>query len=197
VSASPEVIDLTDADRRHLVDVARRSVELGLTHRPGELLDLDHEPAHLRRRAATFVTLRRGEALLGCIGTMEPIRPLVDDVAYNASAAAFSDPRLPPVSWDDFREMGVKVSVLGPMQPMDVHDLADLAAGVRPGVDGLLIAAGRHRATFLPSVWEQVPDADTFLTMLWDKAGLRRGSWPHGLTVHRYQTLEFGDGEQA
>lgn len=184
---------LDATDRRRLVDVARRSVELGLLELPGRLPDLASEPPHLHEPGATFVTLRRDQALLGCIGTIEPVRALVEDVAHNAAAAAFADPRLPAVSWGDFHDMDVKISVLGPMVPMDIRDLDHLADEVRPGIDGLLIAAGRRRGTFLPSVWEQVPEPGTFLAMLWEKAGLRRGAWPDDLTVHRYETVEFGD----
>jgi AmmeMemoRadiSam system protein A len=142
---------------------------------------------------ASFVTLRRGERLLGCIGTIEPVRPLVVDIAHNAIAAAFDDPRLPPLTRDDFMRMSLKVSVLSPLEPLAVDDLADLRARVSPGVDGLLVAAGHHRGTFLPSVWDQVPDADAFLEALWRKAGWAPGRWPADLAVWRYRTDEFGD----
>ncbi len=141
---------------------------------------------------ASFVTLLDGHRLLGCIGSLEPYRPLVDDVAANAVAAAFEDPRLPPLRPDEFRTMTVKVSVLSPRVPLAVHSVAELVAAARPGIDGLVAAAGRRRGTFLPSVWEQLPDPRDFVEHLWHKAGLVPGSWPPGTTVERYTTEEFG-----
>jgi AmmeMemoRadiSam system protein A len=175
------------------VAIGREAIRRGLED------DRDWSPPHdqlppvLLRPGAAFVTLRRHGDLLGCIGSMEPRRALADDVAANALSAAFADPRLPAVTIADFDTMSVKVSVLGPLGPLDVASIAELSRSVQIGVDGLLIVAGRRRATFLPSVWEQVGDAPTFLGMLWQKAGLRDGDWPRRLQVFRYQTIEFGD----
>jgi AmmeMemoRadiSam system protein A len=146
----------------------------------------------LTEHAATFVTLRRDGRLLGCIGTIEPMRPLIVDAADNALGAAFRDPRLPPLSREDFVVMELKVSVLSPLVPVDAAGLGELATAIEPGRDGLLVTAAGHRGTFLPSVWEQLPRPAAFLDALWDKAGLPRGAWPSGLSVERYRTLEFG-----
>jgi AmmeMemoRadiSam system protein A len=151
----------------------------------------DTSPA-LTKRGATFVTLRRDLHLLGCIGSIEAVRPLIVDAADNATGAAFRDPRLPPLSRDDFAVMELKVSVLSALAPIDVRGLGELVATVEPGEDGLLVTAPGHRGTFLPSVWEQLPRPEAFLEALWDKAGLGRGAWPPGLRVERYRTLEFG-----
>jgi AmmeMemoRadiSam system protein A len=113
------------------------------------------------------------------------------DVARNASAAAFDDPRLPAVTRDDLLAMDVHVSVLGPLEPLPVTGWDGLLAAVRPGVDGLLVQAPGHRATLLPSVWRSLPGAEDFLDVLWRKAGLRPGRWPAGLVVQRYGTEEF------
>jgi AmmeMemoRadiSam system protein A len=184
---------LDDAGRRQLVEVAREAVRVGLAERRQYLPDTTAMASPLREPAATFVTLRRREDLLGCIGTMEPVRPLADDVARNAASAAFADPRLPAVTWDDFEHMTVKISVLGELSALDVKGVEELAQVARPHVDGLLVADGQRRGTFLPSVWEQVPDPKDFLEMLWQKAGLAPGAWPRTLRVFRYETLEFGD----
>jgi AmmeMemoRadiSam system protein A len=149
--------------------------------------------APLQEPRASFVTLERHGQLLGCIGTLVAAEPLVVDVARHALAAAFADPRLPPVTRDDFAEMSVKVSVLTTPEPVPAASFDELVAAVRPGVDGLLVEARRHRATLLPSVWDHVADTDQFLGVLWQKAGLARGAWPAGVAVSRYTTEEFGD----
>jgi AmmeMemoRadiSam system protein A len=118
---------------------------------------------------------------------------LAHDVAANAAGAAFADPRLPAVTRDDFAEMSVKVSVLGPLERLAVGSIDELRSVLHVGTDGLLIIDGRRRATFLPSVWDQAPTVDNFLALLWDKAGLRRAQWPRRLDLYRYETQEFGD----
>ncbi len=184
---------LDDAERAALVGLAHRVVAHGTAGRDPEPVDLAGLPPALAEPGACFVTLRRRGRLLGCIGSMEPRRPLAEDVAHNAWSAAFADPRLPAVAPDDLPELGVKISVLGPLRPMDVSSRDELAGELRPGIDGVLIEARGHRGTFLPSVWEQVGSVDAFLDHLWRKAGLRTGRWPHDLVVWRYETVEFGD----
>lgn len=191
-SPSPEVAPLTESEQRALIDVARQAVNRGL----GGDMRWHPDRSGLTRRVlepgATFVTLRRNGDLLGCIGTLQPSRPLVDNVAANARNAAFSDPRLPAVTEAEFAVMTVKISVLGPIEPLDVASVEAIADIVRPGIDGLLLVSGSRRATFLPSVWEMVPEVDTFLRMLWEKAGVRPGSWPRHTTISHYSTIEFG-----
>jgi AmmeMemoRadiSam system protein A len=182
---------LTTHERELLLDAAEEAVRARLEDRP---LELGPAPPALAAPGATFVTLRMpaDDRLLGCVGSMVPVRPLVDDVAHNAAGSAFSDPRLPSLTPAEFAVMEIKVSVLGPLQPVAVGSYDELARVVQPALDGLLIEAGSHRATFLPSVWEQVDDAEQFLALLWRKAGLRPRTWPRHMRVHRYRTLEFG-----
>lgn len=175
-----------------LLVVAEEAVRTALVDGHAVIPDPASAPEALREPGASFVTLRRDQRLLGCIGSIEPRRPLIVDVASNAVAAAFDDPRLPAVTIADFREMEIKVSVLSPLEPLQVRSIEELAALVRPGVDGLLISAGPNRGTFLPSVWEQLPGVDEFLDHLWVKAGMQPGTWPPGLVVERYSTEEFG-----
>lgn len=190
---SDQEVVLDREQRSLLVEIARTSVRVGLeTGRMGHA-DRGDLPSALLRPGATFVTLRRRGALLGCIGTMEAIQPLVDDVVHNAWSAAFADPRLPSVTWADFEELDVKISVLGPLEPLGVAGREQLSLAIEPGVDGLLVTAQGRRGTFLPSVWEQVGSPDEFLELLWRKAGLPPGSWPHDIEIRRYRTLEFGD----
>lgn len=183
---------LAGEDRARLLDVADQAVAGTLATGAPALPDTESEREVLRRLGASFVTLRRGDALLGCIGSIEPRHPLVLDVARNAVSAAFHDPRLPVLTVADYEHLEIKVSVLGPRTRVEAGDLAELAEMTRPGVDGLLVSAGRARGTFLPAVWEQLPDVGDFLAQLWHKAGLPPGSWPADLVVERYESVEFG-----
>jgi uncharacterized protein len=193
MGATPEIaFDLPAGDRAALVDAAEEAIATVLvTGRPAPPPRRERSP-NLTEPGATFVTLRRDGRLLGCIGTIEPVRPLIVDAADNATGAAFRDPRLPPVSRDDFAVMELKVSVLSPLVPVEATDLEQLATAIEPGRDGLLVTASGHRGTFLPSVWAQLPRPAAFLDALWEKAGLPKGAWPSGLRVERYRTVEFG-----
>ena len=182
-------------DRRAaLLDVAISTVAEGLLtgdERPPDPHHLD-DP-ELGAPGAAFVTLERAGQLLGCVGGLEPVRPLVAAVARGAYAAAFEDPRLPPVDENDFAEMSVKVSVLSALEPFTVDGYTDLVERVRAGIDGLVVVAPRRQATFLPSVWHQLPEPAGFVRALWQKAGLRPDGWPQGIRMFRYRTEEFAD----
>lgn len=184
---------LTPGDVRMLLDAALDAIEQVLL--TGDFADPDVGAVDgvLAAPGATFVTLTRDGALLGCIGTLEAHRPLLVDAAHHAVAAAFSDPRLPALTPSDFRRMDLEVSVLSPLEPIAARDRSDLADAITPGRDGLLVESRRGRATFLPSVWEQLPSVDEFLDALWRKAGWRPGDWPADLRAARYATEKFGD----
>jgi uncharacterized protein len=179
------------SDRGTLLDIARAAIHAHVTEQPAPRLDRVAVPAALWRPGASFVTLRRDGQLRGCIGSLEPRRPLAVDVAENAVASATRDPRFPPVTAEEEAELEIKVSVLTPPEPLEVRSRSELAGAVRPGVDGLLIEAGLHRGTFLPTVWEQLPEVEEFLDHLWVKAGLDPATWPAGLKVARYRSEEF------
>lgn len=186
--------DLTTAERAELLDTAVDALESLLRTRVSHRARPDAEApsARLLRHGASFVTLRdAGHDLLGCIGTIEAHRPLVDDVVANAVAAASRDPRFAPVRASDLAGGEVHISVLSAMSAMPVVDRADLLAQVRPHTDGLLIESGYNRGTFLPSVWEQIPDAEAFLDHLWHKAGLHPRTWPATLRVWRYTAIDL------
>ncbi len=184
---------LSPSARRWLLSLARDTVRRALDDGQLHLPDPADVPSEAAGPGAAFVTLRRDGRLLGCIGTMEPSRPLATDVAAHAFDAAFRDPRLPAVTLDDWEHMDVEVSVLGPLEVIDVHDRAGMIAALRPGTDGVLLTSREGRGTFLPSVWHQVRSPEEFLDMLWRKAGLRAGRWPADLVVERYQVEEFGE----
>ena len=183
---------ITPAERDALLEVARRSIAHGLAE--GEPLPVraaDY-PDALRLVRATFVTLDLHGRLRGCIGTLEARLPLVEDVALHAYAAAFEDPRFPPVEADEAGLLELHISVLSPPEPMAVKDEADLLRQLRPGVDGLILGAGLHRATFLPAVWEDLSDPREFVRHLKMKAGLDPDAWPHGMRAWRYTAELIG-----
>lgn len=141
----------------------------------------------------SFVTLERDGELLGCVGALEPRRPLGIDVAEHAVAAAFGDPRVPPIDADDYAAMSINVSVLGALEPLAVGTLDALHDTLAPGRDGVAIELGARRATFLPAVWRQLPDPVSFCRQLWHKGGFEPGTWPAGLRAARYRALEVMD----
>jgi len=181
--------------RRVLLETARRSIAHGLeTGRPLKVDPRDYDP-ELQRLRATFVTLNKEGELRGCIGHLEAVQPLIADVAENAFNAAFRDPRFPPLSAAEFDRIEIHISVLSPPEPMSFTSEADLLRQIRPGIDGLILEEGPYRGTFLPSVWEQLPEPERFLTHLKMKAGLPPNHWSDHLKVYRYTTESFSDAE--
>ena len=188
---------LTPPERRALLTLASASIRHGLeTGRPLPV-DLDAQPDTLRAERAAFVTLHRDTQLRGCIGHLEAVQPLARDVAENAFAAAFRDPRFPPLTAGEFDSLHIDISVLTPSEPIAFASEAELIALLRPGIDGVILedsAAGQgRRGTFLPSVWEQLPQPREFLRHLKQKAGLSPDYWGDGLRAWRYRTESFGE----
>ncbi len=142
--------------------------------------------APLRDHRASFVTLHVDRRLRGCIGTLEARDPLVVDVARNAWSAASRDARFPPIGMDEFQNVDIHISVLSVPEPVTVGSEAELLALMRPGIDGLILEEGYRRGTFLPSVWEQLPDPRDFLRQLKRKAGLPDQYWSASLQISRY-----------
>ena len=140
----------------------------------------------LAQNGATFVTLTQNGNLRGCIGSLEAYRPLLTDVADNALAAAFRDPRFPPLGHEELAFTQVEVSLLDVPKPMEFAGEADALARLRPGIDGLILSYGHRRATFLPQVWESLPDRQQFMAHLKMKAGLPADFWDDGITLSRY-----------
>lgn len=148
-------------------------------------------PAWLDTPGASFVTLTRHGELRGCIGSLEAWRPLGEDVAANARAAAFNDPRFPPLTAAEFPDTRIEVSLLSRPEPMHFVNEASALAQLRPEIDGVILEYGRHRATFLPQVWEQLPLPRQFLAQLKLKAGLPPDFWSDELRLSRYTVEKF------
>jgi AmmeMemoRadiSam system protein A len=178
---------LNGEQRRYLLDLARQSIRHGLDHGAPISVDLSELPPELTVKRATFVTLEKLGRLRGCIGMLEAARPLAEDIAQNAYAAAFRDPRFQPLERGEFDALEIHLSLLTPPEPMSFESETDLLAQLRPGVDGLILEDGRRRATFLPSVWEQLPDSAQFLAHLKRKAGWSQDYWSATLRAWRYR----------
>ena len=147
--------------------------------------------AELAQPGATFVTLTQNGQLRGCIGSLEAYRALADDVAENALAAAFRDPRFAPLESDELALTRVEVSLLAAARAIDFADEDDAIAQLRPGVDGLILSYGSRRATFLPQVWETLPEAPRFVAQLKLKAGLPADFWVPGISLARYEVKKW------
>lgn len=170
-----------------LLSIARESIEHSLFGRAG----IRREDAWLQQAGATFVSLNRNGGLRGCIGSLEPARPLAMDVAANALAAAFRDPRFPALTSEEWPQCRVEVSLLSAPRPLHFADEADLLERLRPGEDGLILECGGRRATFLPQVWESIPDKGQFMQELARKAGLPADTRLARCRIQRYRVVKW------
>ncbi len=185
--------DTVVGDRgRILLPLARAAIAEALG-RHGAVPAIDRSAPWLAEPGAAFVTLTENGRLRGCIGSLAPRRPLGDDVAANARAAAFDDPRFPPLSRDELDRIRIEVSVLSPLTPLPVASEAEALARIRPHVDGLVLEWGRHRGTFLPQVWEDLPLPHDFLTHLKLKAGLPSDFWDDDVRLSRYHVEKWSE----
>ncbi len=159
----------------------------------GEELAVDKKswPDYLRRQAATFVTLKMHGKLRGCIGTLEPHRPLIEDIRSNAVSAALHDPRFPQLLPSEFADVEISVSVLGEAEAVAFHSCQELEGLLRPGVDGLILEANGRRAVFLPQVWESLPQPRDFILQLKQKAQLPDDLEPPQLSGRIFQVQYF------
>lgn len=181
---------LSPADRKQLLDIAHRSIQHGLEHGDPLKVDLQTLTPVLREPGASFVTLERHGQLRGCIGTLEAHQPLASDVAQNAFQSAFRDPRFPPLSKSELAGLDIHISVLSKPEPMQFSSEVDFIRQLRPGVDGVILAEGWHRGTFLPAVWEDLPEPEDFVRHLKLKAGLPPDYWSNTIKAYRY-TAEY------
>jgi len=152
-------------------------------------------PAWLDEPGAAFVTLTEHGQLRGCIGSLEAHRPLLADVEANAQAAAFLDPRFPPLEEAELDRLHVEVSILSPPEPMHFSSEADALAQLRPGIDGVILEHGWHRATFLPQVWDQLPERRQFMAHLKAKAGLPVDFWADDVRLSRYTVEKYEEAQ--
>jgi len=175
-----------------LLEIARLAIYEGLTGK--KLIDKDKylkEYPELGQKQAVFVTLNKidgqHESLRGCIGSILPTRPLIDDVIYNAKAAAFSDPRFQALTLDEFDQIRIEISLLSIPKKVDYKDINELKQIIKPFKHGVIMKLSGRQATFLPQVWEQIPDFDLFFNHLCQKAGLPKGCLDYHPEIYVYE----------
>ena len=183
---------LTAEEKQTLLKMAREALESGVRGKKPPAPDPTQLTPLLRAEGAAFVTLTVHGQLRGCIGALQPYQPLADDVREHAVAAALQDYRFPPVKPDELSRIRIEVSRLTLPQPLTYTDADDLLVKMRPGVDGVILRDGSRRATFLPQVWEQIPEKAEFLSHLCTKMGAASNLWRvKHLDVQIYQVEEF------
>lgn len=182
---------LTKEEGEYLISVARKTIESRLFNREIPLEKGLANEKYLEKRG-TFVTLTINNDLRGCIGHIVPQETLLEGIRVNAINAAFKDPRFAPLSKGEWDRVKVEISILTEPAPLKYNGAEDLLNKLKPGIDGLIIEKGYQSATFLPQVWDQLPEKEEFLGHLCMKAGLNTNEWKKGtLTVYTYQVQAF------
>ncbi len=186
---------LTPTDQKTLLKIARQAIARAANGDPVPPLDLGSLPESLCVEGVVFVTLTQNHALRGCVGALEAYQPLAEDVQEHAVAAAMSDFRFYPVQPDEVDSLHIEISRLSTPKPMEYTSPEELALKIKPGIDGVLIRDGLRRATFLPQVWESLPDPCEFLNHLCMKMGASANLWQQQmLKVSTYHVEMFEEG---
>ncbi len=181
-------------DQQTLLEIAKQSILHGLSTGHSLPVKATDFSDPLNEKRASFVTLKKNGQLRGCIGMLEAVRPVVEDVAENAFSAAFRDSRFEPVTVDEMDDLSIHLSILSTPQPIEFTTEQELLGKIRPNIDGLILVQGMHRGTFLPAVWESLPDPKSFLDNLKLKAGLEKNHWSDQIKVYCYQTESIEEG---
>ena len=183
---------LSEEEKQTLLSIARESMQHAVKKENLSPLELNSMSSMLRANGASFVTLTIHGNLRGCIGALEPYQPLALDVREHAIASALDDPRFPPVTPSELDQIEIEISRLTVPERLEYTDAEDLLAKLRPHVDGVILRDGFRRATFLPQVWDKIPDKADFLDNLCYKMGAPQNLWGHKhLEVLVYQVEEF------
>jgi AmmeMemoRadiSam system protein A len=198
VSNPPNMKDqISTRHGRRLLKLARQTIG----HRLGQVESIDRsglDDSELQRPLACFVTLKIEGRLRGCIGNLEATGPLLEALERNALQAAFHDHRFSQLSVDEFDRVRLDISILSRPEPLDYQNGDELLKLLQPGIDGIILQQGRARATFLPQVWEQLPEPQVFLEHLCLKAGLGRAAWrDRHPDIARYQVQSFSEEDHA
>lgn len=189
---TPLVEQLTPFERETLLFLARQSIEYSLQGLPLPSLDYEGLTDRLRENGTTFVTLTIAGQLRGCVGGLEAVIPLVEDARNHAVAAAVKDFRFYPLSLDELPRVRIEISCLDAFKPLIYSGSEELLDALTPGIDGVILREGKKRATFLPQVWERIPDKEEFLGLLCHKLGYPADFWRNNrLEILTYQVEYF------
>jgi AmmeMemoRadiSam system protein A len=183
---------ISDADRKLLLSLARQSIENFANGASVPLIDKRSLSPMLQEQGACFVTLTSRGYLRGCVGALEAYQSLAEDVCEHAVAAAFQDYRFPPVQARELKDIEIEISYLTQPEPLKYENPDALPKLLRPNIDGVVLRDGGRRATFLPQVWEKIPNPEEFLEELCMKMGAPADLWRRKrLNVMIYQVEEF------
>jgi AmmeMemoRadiSam system protein A len=183
--------ELTSGVKTFLLKSARLQIEAGLSEKSFEFPPFNGQMKILKEKRGCFVTLHKNGNLRGCIGTIEPVYPLLEGVCKNALNAAFADPRFSPLSEDELKTVKIEISVLTVPRPLHFQDGNDLERQLTPGVHGVILSQGNTTATFLPQVWEQLPDKKLFLSHLCLKGNMSSDCWKDPRTSVKVYEAEY------
>lgn len=175
-----------------LLELARRSLEHFFN--TGNILEIFESdvPVELKEKRGTFVTLTKNDELRGCIGYLEPVQEIYKDVVDNSLSAAFADTRFDPLLEEELENIKIEISILSEPKLLVYNDAEDLLKKLRPEIDGVIIKKGKFSATYLPQVWEDVQDKDSFMSSLCIKAGLNPDEWrKNNLEIQTYEAEVF------
>ncbi len=193
-----ESVELSQVEGQYLVELARQTIREKLGEKPDQeqsiaLKKALEAPVFFQKRG-TFVTLHKNGRLRGCIGTLDDSETIKQGIEKNALNAAFYDPRFPELKKDELGKTHIEISILSKPLPLKYKGLSELLSKLEPGVHGVIIQKGSSRATFLPQVWDQLPEPESFLSHLCTKAGLPSKAWEKGnLKVITYTVQYFQD----
>ena len=179
---------LTKEDKNVLKSAARDALMHSINHSEELPVSLPEFPATLHIHQNTFVTLKYKGKVIGCMGSLEADRPLVKDVVHHTFSASYYDPRFPDLKAIDPKKIEIHISLLSPIEEIKFSSEPELLSKICPGKDGLLMCENQQRGTFLPAVWESIPDPESFLKELKRKAGLPVDYWSDTIKVYRYTT---------
>lgn len=187
---------MTPEEKKTLLLIARQAIEKTLSGEKLHPLKSEGLPPSLFEPGACFVTLTKGGQLRGCVGSIRATQPLIKDVRDRSVAAAFEDPRFPALKQQELEELEIEISTLTEPEPLSYDDAEDLIRKLRIGVDGVILKEGFRRATFLPQVWEKLPDPELFLSRLCQKMGLTADAWRYSkMEVEIYQVEKFTESD--
>jgi AmmeMemoRadiSam system protein A len=193
---APAVETVKAAEKKQLLALARQTLKECVAGGKAAAVDVSRWPADLQEPKGCFVTLTKQGRLRGCIGHIFPKEPLVQAIVDNARSAALQDPRFPPVTADELGQIEIEISLLTVPQPLAFASPEDLLMKLRPRVDGVVLKIGTRGATYLPQVWEQLPDKVLFLNQLAEKAGCDPSDWRKpGTEILVYQAEAFRESE--